>query len=44
MGECKVLLIPFFTFTEKIRLTKKYSSLAKIQIIDNKYIYMEMRG
>lgn len=38
-----VLLIPFKNFKEKIRITKKYLSKAKMEIIDNKYVYVVMR-
>ena len=43
MGESICELIPYYSFREKIRLTKQYEKLAKIQIIDNKYIYLEWR-
>lgn len=43
MGETKVEMIPFRNFKEKLRITKKYERLAKMQIIDNKYIYLEWR-
>ena len=39
----KIELIEFKTFREKIRFTKQYERLAKMQIIDNKYIYLEWR-
>lgn len=40
----RVEIISFKNFKEKIRLTKQYEKLAKIQIIDNKYIYLEWRN
>lgn len=35
--------IRFYTFKEKLKITKQYERLAKMQIIDNKYIYLEWR-
>lgn len=39
----RVEIINFRNFKEKIRLTKRYERLAKMEIIDNKYIYLEWR-
>lgn len=35
-----VELIPFNNFKEKIAITKKYYHTSKIEIIDNKYVYV----
>ena len=40
-GKLVVDYIPFRTFKEKIAITKKYSGKAKLEIIDNKYVYVE---
>lgn len=34
-------LIEFENFKEKLKLTKEYDGLGKIEIIDNKYVYVE---
>jgi len=34
-------LLPFKTFKEKLSITKKYDRKAKMQIIDDKYVYVE---
>lgn len=36
-------LIEFRNFKEKIKITKKYFRTAKMEVIDNKYIYVFMR-
>ena len=40
MSKTKIEMIPFRNFKEKIRITKKYERLAKMQIIEDKYIYL----
>ena len=35
--------IRFYNFKQKLKITKQYDRIAKMQIIDNKYIYLEMR-
>lgn len=37
-----VRVIPYKTFKEKLRITKKYDFIAKMEIFD-KYVYVEMR-
>lgn len=39
-----VEIIPFRSFKEKISITKKYFHTAKMEIIDNKYVYLKFRG
>lgn len=39
-----VELIPFNNFKEKIAITKRYFHTAKIEVIDNKYVYVTPRG
>ncbi len=39
-----VKLIPYKNFREKIAITKKYDKRAKMQDVDNKYIYMVMKN
>lgn len=34
-------IIPFKSFKEKIRITKKYGRKARIEIIDNKYVVVK---
>lgn len=34
--------IPYKDFKEKLKLTKKYDGKAKVEIIDDKYIYIYM--
>jgi hypothetical protein len=36
-----VELIPFRTFKEKLAITKEFDLTAKMQIIDNKYVFVE---
>lgn len=36
----KAEMIPFRTFKEKIAITKKYFYTSKMEIIDNKYVYV----
>jgi hypothetical protein len=36
-------IIPYGSFKEKMQITKKYDGKAKIEILDNRYIYVEMR-
>ena len=43
MGKARVEMIPFRNFKEKIRITIKYDRLAKMQIIEDKYVYLEWR-
>lgn len=38
-----VEIIEFKTFKEKIDITKEYDRKAKMEIIDNKYVYVKMR-
>lgn len=38
------LVIPFDSFKEKIKITKEYDRKGKVEIIDNRYIYVEMSG
>ena len=37
------LLLPYRNFKEKIRITKEYDCKAKVEIIDNKYVYVELK-
>lgn len=37
-------MIPFDTFKDKIRITKEYDGRARIEVIDNRYVYIEMRA
>lgn len=39
-----VILIEFKTFKEKIAITKEYNRKGRIEILDNKYVYIEMEG
>ncbi|WP_409229083.1 hypothetical protein [Gudongella sp. SC589] len=39
-----VLLIEFDNFRDKIRITKEYFRQGKIEILENRYIYIEMVG
>ncbi len=39
-----VKMLPFRNFKEKIKITKKYDKKAKMQVVDNKYIYMVMKN
>lgn len=36
-----VEIIEFRDFKEKLKITKEYDGKAKIEIIDNKYVYVE---
>jgi len=36
-----VEIIEFRNFKEKLKITKEYDGKAKIEIIDNKYVYVE---
>lgn len=36
-------LIEFKNFKEKLEITKKYSRTSKIEIIDDKYIYIQRK-
>ena len=36
-----VEIIEFKSFKEKLKITKKYDGKAKIEIIDNKYVYVK---
>lgn len=38
-----VKLIPYKNFKEKIAITKKYDKKARMQVVDNNYIYREMK-
>ena len=38
-----VKLIEFKNFKEKLKITKQYDFKAKMSIIDNKYVYVEMK-
>lgn len=38
------LIIPFDSFKEKMQITKAYDHKGKVEIIDNRYIYVEMSG
>ena len=39
-----VLLIPFKSFKEKIQITKEYDGKAKIEIIDNEFVYIVLKA
>ena len=39
----QIEIIPFNTFKEKINITKKYDGKEKMEIVDNKFIYLEMK-
>lgn len=39
-----VMLIEFRNFKEKIAITRRYYGKAKMQILDNRYVYIEMKG
>ena len=42
METLKVIeLIPYKDFEEKLKLTKEYDGKAKIEIVDDKYVYVE---
>lgn len=42
METLKVIeFIPYKDFKEKLKLTKKYDRKAKIEIVDDKYVYVE---
>ena len=34
-------LIPYKDFKEKLKLTKEYDGSGKVEIIDDKYVYVE---
>ena len=36
-------LIPYKNFKEKISITKEYDRIAKMEIIDNKFVYVEIK-
>jgi hypothetical protein len=36
-----VEIIEFRNFKEKLNITKKYDGKAKMEILDNKYVYVE---
>lgn len=38
-----VEIIPFKTFKEKINITKKHLHTSKMEIIDNKFVYIRSR-
>lgn len=38
-----VEIIEFRNFKEKLKITKEYAGKAKIEIIDNKYVYVERK-
>lgn len=37
-----IIIIPYISFKDKLRITKKYDFIAKMEIFD-KYVYVEMR-
>ena len=37
------LLLPFRSFREKLTITKEYDRKAKMEIIDNKYVYVVLK-
>lgn len=39
-----VILIEFRSFKEKIAITKEYDRKGRIEILDNKYVYIEIEG
>lgn len=42
MEALKVIeLIEFKDFKEKLKLTKKYAGKAKVEVVDDKYVYVE---
>ena len=38
-----VKIIPYKSFKDKLRITKEYDRIAKMEIIDNKYVYVEIK-
>lgn len=38
-----VELIEFRSFKEKVKITKKYDRIAKMSIVDNRYVYIELK-
>jgi len=40
----RIILIEFNSFKEKIAITKRYRGRGRIEILDNKYVYIEIGG